>query len=163
MSYVEKNLIPGETVVYRGTRTGLPYAWVAVPAAAAIGAGVLHWWVPAGICVGLAVLVWMVVGVRRRSAEFAVTNKRVMIKLGILRRRTTETMLAKIEAVGVDQDLWGRVCNYGTITVTGSGGTRETFASIAAPLEFRRQIQAQLSRMDDDRVGTARAGAGSRR
>jgi uncharacterized membrane protein YdbT with pleckstrin-like domain len=86
-----------------------------------------------------------------------------MIKLGILRRRTTETMLTKIEAVRVDQDVWGRVCNYGTITVTGSGGTNETFANIAAPLEFRRQIQAQLSRLDDDRRNAARATIGSPR
>ena len=54
------------------------------------------------------------------SAEFAVTSRRVIISLGLLQRRTVETMLTKVEAISVDQSLNGRLFNYGTITVTGS-------------------------------------------
>jgi uncharacterized membrane protein YdbT with pleckstrin-like domain len=81
-----------------------------------------------------------------------------MIKLGILHRRTTETLLSKVENVSVDQGIWGRICNYGSITVTGTGGTREMFERIAAPLEFRRQVQAQLARLDDERRDPVRSG-----
>ena len=37
---------------------------------------------------------------------------------------------------GVDQTLFGRLLDYGTITVTGTGGTKEQFPRIATPLEF---------------------------
>lgn len=158
MSYVDKNLIPGETVIYRGSLTGLPYGWLILPVGGMIGTAIAQLWIPAAVCAGVALIMWLWIRVHLRSAEFAVTNKRVMIKLGILRRRTTETLLSKIENVSVDQGIWGRICNYGAITVTGTGGTREVFERIAGPLEFRRQVQAQLARMDDERRDPARSG-----
>ena len=48
-------------------------------------------------------------------------------------------------AVRVDQGLLGRLLGYGTIVVTGTGGTNEPFASIANPLEFRRQVQIRAA------------------
>src|ERR1700752_5018909 len=155
MSYVDKNLIQGEFVVYRGSLARLPCGWVVLPAALTIAAAVFrnyfpvgHRWLAAGILAAVTVFMWLWARIRIGSAEFAVTNRRVMIKLGVLQRRTIETMLSKVEGVAVQQDLAGRICNYGTITVTGTGGTRESFENIADPLEFRRQIQSQLARMD---------------
>jgi uncharacterized membrane protein YdbT with pleckstrin-like domain len=77
----------------------------------------------------------------RACSEFAITNRRVIIKLGLVSRRTFEMNLSKIESVNVDQSLLGRMLGYGTITIIGTGGTKETFADIAAPVEFRRQFQ----------------------
>ena len=79
------------------------------------------------------------------SSEFAVTDKRVIVKIGWIRRRTMETMLNNVEAIGADQGVMARILGFGTITVTGTGGTKETFANIARPLEFRRQVQGQIS------------------
>jgi uncharacterized membrane protein YdbT with pleckstrin-like domain len=79
---------------------------------------------------------------RYRCSEFAVTDKRVLIKTGIIQRHTLETLLSKVENISVEQSLMGRLLNYGTIQVTGTGSTKETFANIAAPLEFRKQVQA---------------------
>jgi uncharacterized membrane protein YdbT with pleckstrin-like domain len=77
----------------------------------------------------------------RLCSEFAITNRRVIIKLGLMSRRTFEMNLSKIESVNVDQSLFGRMLGYGTITIIGTGGTKETFADIAGPIEFRRQFQ----------------------
>jgi uncharacterized membrane protein YdbT with pleckstrin-like domain len=49
--------------------------------------------------------------------------------------------LSKIESVNVEQSIMGRILNYGSITIIGSGGTRETFHNIAHPLEFRKSFQ----------------------
>lgn len=161
MSYVDRYLIPDETVVYRGKLTGLPYWWAALPLVATLAAAVLHnplkGWIPAGILALVTLATWAWVRVRRAFAEFAVTNKRIMIKMGVIQLRTTEIMLSKVENVAVAQGLSGRIFNYGTITVTGTGGTRETFHDIAAPLEFRRQVQAQLARLEE-RLAPARSG-----
>jgi uncharacterized membrane protein YdbT with pleckstrin-like domain len=49
--------------------------------------------------------------------------------------------LNKIETVNVDQSIWGRIFGFGTITIVGTGGTRELVDSISKPLEFRRKFQ----------------------
>src|SRR4029077_2816860 len=69
------------------------------------------------------------------------------MKVGWIRRRSVETLLGKVEAVAVEQGIGGRLLDYGALVVTGTGGTRERFDRIAAPLEFRRQVQAQIAAM----------------
>jgi uncharacterized membrane protein YdbT with pleckstrin-like domain len=80
--------------------------------------------------------------IRRRSSEFAVTNKRVIIKLGVLTTRSMELLLSKIEGITVTQSIMGRMFGFGEIIVTGSGGTQEPFDNIQAPLDFRQAVQA---------------------
>lgn len=77
----------------------------------------------------------------RWSDEFAITNKRVVIKTGLIARRTFEMNLSKIESVNVDQSIIARILGYGTIKIVGSGGTNEIFPNIAHPLEFRKRFQ----------------------
>jgi uncharacterized membrane protein YdbT with pleckstrin-like domain len=76
-----------------------------------------------------------------KFSEFGITNKRLIIKTGILSRRTLELNLSKIESVNVNQSLLGRMLGYGSIGVIGTGGTKEYFVSIKNPLEFRRKFQ----------------------
>jgi hypothetical protein len=49
--------------------------------------------------------------------------------------------LNKIESVNVDQTIMGRLLDYGSITIIGTGGTRESFPDIAAAVEFRKKFQ----------------------
>ena len=55
--------------------------------------------------------------------------------------KTLEMNLTKIESVNVDQSILGRILGYGTITIIGTGGTRESFHDISSPLLFRRKFQ----------------------
>jgi uncharacterized membrane protein YdbT with pleckstrin-like domain len=129
---------------------------VAVPLIACVVCLAHKWWLAGGAAGALTVLVAFATWVKLSTSEFAVTNKRVIVKVGAINRRTVELMLSKVEGVSVDQTLAGRMGNYGTVRITGTGGTREAFDEIADPLEFRRQLQAQLSRMEDDRLQALR-------
>ena len=73
--------------------------------------------------------------------EFAITNKRVIIKTGLISRKTFEMNHSKIESVNVDQGILGRILGYGTIRIVGSGGTKEVFPKIQNPLVFRKKFQ----------------------
>lgn len=147
MSYIDRNLISGERVVYR-TRLhwllfALPVLFIVVvllPLAWFLANGSRQdlAWLP--IALGVAALLAAVV--KRQSSDFAVTNKRVMMKTGVLATRSIELLLGKIEAIAVNQGLLGRMLGYGDIVVTGSGGTREAFSNIQGPLEFRRAVQS---------------------
>jgi uncharacterized membrane protein YdbT with pleckstrin-like domain len=85
--------------------------------------------------------------IRRLATEVAVSNKRVLIKRGLLSRRSIEVLLPKVESIGVDESFLGRMLGYGTVIVRGRGGTFETFDKIAHPNELRRQVQQQTGRL----------------
>ncbi len=164
MSYVDEHLLPGERVVYRAHLHWMAFHWsillVVLAVAVAIGGQLVQttpavdpWklWVPAALA-ALALLFAIGPYLKRSSSEFAVTDKRVLVKVGLLQRDSLETLLSKVEAISVDQTVWGRMLGYGTITIVGTGGTRETFERIAAPLEFRRQVQTQIVANEDRRA-----------
>ena len=70
----------------------------------------------------------------------------MFIKIGFLRRRTLDLFLRLVEAILVDQSVMGRILNYGSVTLTGTGGVRETFGNISNPLEFRRRVQGEAAK-----------------
>ena len=126
MPYVEQTLLPGEHVVHCGE---------------------IHWaiFLPGIILlplfgIGLILLLWALV--RKLTSELAVTDQRVIIKVGLISRKTIEMNLAKIENIQVDQPILGRILGYGTITVVGTGGTHEPFSCIVDPLAFRNAVHA---------------------
>ena len=142
MSYVDNSLIPDEQVVFRARLNRIIFFPPLV--LLAISIWLFAYSVPLGAEVVLAVtILWgLVKYVDYASSEFAVTNKRVIIKVGVLRRRTLEMLNTKVEAVAVNQGILGRIFGYGDIVVTGTGGTNEPFNGISSPLEFRRAVQA---------------------
>ncbi len=116
--YVANNLIPGERVEYETT-----YHWVIFLSFRAI------------------FTLFIAPIMDRYTDEFAITNKRVVIKTGLISRKTVELNLNKIESVNVDQTIMGRIFGFGNITIIGIGGTHEFFLNIRKPLEFRRKFQ----------------------
>jgi uncharacterized membrane protein YdbT with pleckstrin-like domain len=86
----------------------------------------------------------LIVAARFYSSEFAITNKRVIAKTGLIRRHSIEVYLDKIEAVEVSQGIAGRILGYGTIVVTGTGGTKDPIPMIPAPLLFKKKIQNEV-------------------
>lgn len=149
MSYVDSSLMPGEKVVHRTHLHKIMFFWPCVLALLAIAAGLWILVHPAyhmgiaGISFLIAIGFLLSPYIHYKTSEFAVTNKRVIVKIGLIQRQTLETLLQKIEAIAVDQTILGRILNYGTITITGTGGTRESFYNIADPLTFRRSVQEE--------------------
>jgi uncharacterized membrane protein YdbT with pleckstrin-like domain len=70
---------------------------------------------------------------------YAVTNKRVIIKTGVISRRTVELVLAKCEGIQVIQSVAGRIFGYGSIVVT-TGGATNCYYYVANPYRFKRAI-----------------------
>ncbi len=79
-----------------------------------------------------------VVYVRYQSTEIAVTNRRIVVKLGLISRRTVEINVNKIESVQVAQGILGRLFDFGTLVIAGTGTTHEPLQGIADPIGFRR-------------------------
>lgn len=79
-----------------------------------------------------------------KTSEFAVTSRRVISKTGFIRRNITEILLTKIESVGVKQNILGRILGFGTIKITGTGGTHQKVSAITDPLTTRKKINQVL-------------------
>ena len=155
MSYIKSQLLPGEQIRYRGHLHRIIFVPAGAFAVLAVLALVIamqsgDWPLFWGLAIpALVAYVWA--QIIYTTSEFAITNKRVVIKVGWLRRRTVETMLSKVEGINVDQSVLGRLLGYGSIVITGTGGTAEPFRNIGNPFEFRRQVQAQVSAAEDER------------
>jgi uncharacterized membrane protein YdbT with pleckstrin-like domain len=166
MSYVEKHLIEGETIIYE-TRLhwivligpillGLLFGLIALAmfvlsARTTNGESVKS---QSLLTVGAACLVLALIfifrGILVRNAtEMTVTNKRVFVKVGLAARRTIELLLSRVESIGVEESVMGRMLGYGTVIVHGTGGTPEIFNMIAHPLEFRTQVQQQIEKSQE--------------
>jgi uncharacterized membrane protein YdbT with pleckstrin-like domain len=167
MSYVEKSLVPGETLLYEtrhhwmvligpvvlGSVFGVLAVGLLIEAIAAkngtgLAAQASSTEIEAMVIVGVFLLVvcfvMLAYGIAKRNAtEMAVTNKRVLIKTGLGSRRTLDLMLSRVESIGVEETVFGRMLGYGSVVVRGTGGTPEPFLMIAHPQEFRRAVQEQ--------------------
>jgi uncharacterized membrane protein YdbT with pleckstrin-like domain len=153
MGFVDENLLTGETVVYRAH---VHWKVFVLPLFFFLAALVLFgsslgsdgsslgkgFAIVGCILLAPALIIGIERWIRFSASEFAVTNRRVLIKVGVIRRHSVELLLEKVEGIGIEQSMTGRLLNFGSIIVTGTGGTRETFHEISAPLEFRRQVQA---------------------
>jgi signal transduction histidine kinase len=165
MSYVESNLVPGETVIYQ-TRLHwivmlghmiMGIFLLALPGAVLLYYAFAHTEIDprtlqimkiGGIALIVGGVIVILVGMVRRSAtEMAVTNRRVVIKTGLASRKTIEMMLNKVESIEVSEPAAGRMLGYGSIVVIGTGGTPEPFHKMAHPLEFRSQVQQQIEKL----------------
>jgi len=146
VSYIDENLLPDEHVVCRAELHWIIFA----RAILVLVVGLVLVFVPRIGQAGLVVLLLGVVMlvppfVAYRTTELGVTNKRVIVKTGLVRRRTLELLLRQVEAILVDQSLLGRLFGFGSITLTGTGGVREIFHRVRGPLELRRRIQGQVA------------------
>jgi uncharacterized membrane protein YdbT with pleckstrin-like domain len=153
MGYIEHNLLVGEEVVYRAKKHWKVFLLPSLFLLAGLGFFISSLFYQQTVALpilgaalsGLAIIFSIGPLIEYQSSEFAVTNKRVLIKVGFIRRHSLELLLNKVEGIGVDQGILGRIFNYGTMSVIGTGGTRESFKDIARPLEFRKQVQSRVA------------------
>lgn len=131
-SYVEGALVSGERIVHVG-HISLWSMWHLIVLGVVLTP-----------LFGVGLIVLAVAYVRYKSVELAVTTKRVIVKHGFIRRQTVEMNLAKVESIQVEQGVLGRMFNFGTLIVAGTGTSHTPLAGIADPMGFRKAfIEAQ--------------------
>ena len=144
-SYTKRNLLHNEEVRYKAS---------------------LHWiifvpailWTTLGVVLGDTEFTWIIVIIalvsfvrallRRLGSEFMLTNKRVVLRQGIISRKTVEIILAKCEGVSVDQSILGRILGFGTLVVT-TGGATSRCDFVKSPVTFRNRVNAEIDAFYD--------------
>jgi uncharacterized membrane protein YdbT with pleckstrin-like domain len=151
MRYIDESLAPGETIIARGKWPTLFWvgAWAALLLLGIIVVGIF-------IFAGMAI--------KMMTTDFAVTNRRVILKEGWLNRKTHELAVESVEGVSLDQSIWARIFGYGRVVVTGTGEAMIVFPPMAHPVDFRRAIESartdcggEVHLARDDRAALERA------
>jgi Bacterial PH domain len=147
MSYVQRVLQPGEVVRHTAAIHWIVYWPAALCIIAAIAVLIWAGALPYGLAYWLAALLGLVavLFLAREwlgwwTTEIAVTNLRVIYKTGLIKRKTNEMHMDKVESVQVDQSILGRLLDYGAVTIAGTGTGIEDIRMIRHPIELRNSI-----------------------
>lgn len=124
--YIENALIKDEKIIYTGNITLCSLSPLII-----LGFLLLAVY-------GIGLLFWIVAFIRYKTTELAFSNKRVIAKFGFISRHTIELNISKVESIQVNQGILGRIFNYGTLIVSGSGNPQAPIPGISNPMEFRR-------------------------
>ena len=87
------------------------------------------------------------------TSEYGVTTRRVLGKTGLVRIRSVDILLQKVEAVKLEQGVLGRIFDFEDLIVTGTGGTVEVLTDVPNPMGVRNAIQEQVAR-DSQEMGS---------
>ncbi len=148
MGYVDRNLLSDERILFHTRKHYIIFFPAAVMTVLSIiltsymhGNRILAIveWVPWVI----ALILWCYEGLEYFFSEFAVTNKRVMMREGLLTRHTNEVRLATISQVNVDQSLIGQLLDYGSVSINAFGAF-DAYSLIAHPVTFQQCVNEQV-------------------
>jgi membrane protein YdbS with pleckstrin-like domain len=153
MSYVRSVLQPGEKVILIGRLSWIVYHRAILLLIVGIILIVLErilWGettvvilITAALFGALTIMAAIQGWFARWITEIAVTDRRVIYKRGFINRHTIEMNMDKVATVDVDQSVLGRLLNYGTVTVQGTGMSFEPLRRIESPLALRNAIIAK--------------------
>ena len=94
------------------------------------------------ICLIILIVLYLVVTlIEIYVTEYAITNKRVISKKGLIVRNVAEMNLGSIEGVNLKQGIFGRIFNFGSINISGRGTSTVEFSEVDKPVEIRKQIK----------------------
>ena len=136
MSYIEQSLSTGEKI--EGLFKLHWFAWIPI----------FIWIILGFVTLGITWLIAIYEFLRLKFLEQGVTNKRVILKRGIISRTTEEMKLKSIETVEINQGIFGRIFGFGTVKITGRGISDLVFKGIDDPMSVKRQIESISNPVD---------------
>jgi uncharacterized membrane protein YdbT with pleckstrin-like domain len=146
MSYIQRSLLPEEKILYYTKPHYVIFypvllwlvfaAWFLTSNVVPILFGYLFLVMSLFICISELI--------SYNCSEYVITSKRVIMKVGFIRRKSFELFLDRIEGNYVEQSIIGRILGFGTIIVGGIGGAKDPFLYVPNPIEFRNKMQQQM-------------------
>ena len=137
--YVEQNLNKNEVIVKKAELNPLQliFAWVF---------GLLFSWL-------LLIPVFKAIAttITYLNTELAITNKRIVGKVGFINSNSLDAPLNKVQNVAVSNGLFGKIFNYGNVKITTDDGAFH-FAGIKTTDAFKGMVMAQIDQAEEDRI-----------
>lgn len=137
--YVENNLGKNETIVKKANLNGLFLlgTWIK---------GILFCWL-----LLIPLIKAIIATVKFTHIELAITNKRVVGKVGVANTNSLDAPLNKIQNASVSQPFFGKIFNYGVVRIDTAAGKFE-FPAVKNAENFKGMLMAQIDQYEEDRV-----------
>lgn len=138
MSYVEQNLGKNEKIVRKMDKNAL---------------GLVGTWIPGILLCFLIVPLVKAIAktIMFSKVELAITNKRVIGKVGVIKTDSLDAPLNKIQNVSVKYTFWGKIFNSGIVNINTAAGEL-AFYYVKNADAFKSAIMAQIDQYEEDRV-----------
>ena len=151
MSYIDSNLLPDEQILFRTKKHLIIFIYPLLVTAVAVYTNTYMLANPFLFKLAfapwlVALIFWSYVGLEYQYSDFAVTNKRIMMREGFFVRHTNEMRLATVSQVNIGQSLLGQFLNYGTVVINAFGSF-DAFTVIANPGAFQKAVNTQLDKI----------------
>lgn len=95
------------------------------------------WWLPRDI-------------IRYSKTKLTVSDKRVCGHTGLINTEELDCPLDKVTGVKIKQGIMGKICNYGTVSITTAANTF-VFDAIAKPTHLRSVLMQQVDKAEEDK------------
>lgn len=137
--YVENNLNKNEVIVQKAQLNALYLVktWVV---------GILFCWL-----LLIPLIKAIIATIKHCHIDLAVTNKRVLGKVGVFNTITIDLPLNKIQSVTAVSKLAGKIFNYGTVVVTSAAG-EVPFPGIKNANAFKGTVMNQIEEYEEQRM-----------
>lgn len=150
MSYIKDSLAKNEVII-----TYFDYHWVNFFKYILYGAAAVLVSVLVNSTIGFSLWVilieFLVLGIivafpsiTISSTDMGVTNKRVILKTGLISRNSEEMRISSIETVEVKQTILQRILGSGHVHITGKGVSDLVFRNVKNPMEVKVAIENAL-------------------
>lgn len=95
-----------------------------------------------GWTIGAIAVIWeFVVWLTYQFSFLNIKKNRIVMCSGILVRQTVDIPMSKVESIDIRQSILGSILQYGSLVITGTGGTRQSINFLNKPLTCRRYIE----------------------
>lgn len=96
---------------------------------------------------GGLMFLWFVGGalLRRSAMQVRLTDRYLVLQTGLVSRHSSTVMLNRVESLDVDQNLWQRLCGYGTLTIRGTGSEDLRLRGIGDPAGFQAEARKAIN------------------
>lgn len=99
---------------------------------------------PTFVLAGIALIWIFMTWVTYFFSSLTIKKNQVILRTGIIVRQTVDIPIDKIESIDIRQSIIGSVFRYGSVIITGTGGTKHLINFLCRPLTCRRYIEQQM-------------------
>lgn len=144
MSYINKQLLSGEEVLFRTSKHWIVYfptfIWLLLTA---LSYHLKVFQYAEIVPIFITGVMFIINSIDFLFSEYAITNQRIMMKEGFIWRKSIETVLSSIARSELNQTILGRILGFGQINIFGFGGSN-SYGNINRSTEFQKCLQQRL-------------------
>lgn len=102
--------------------------------------------------IGIGIVFFLLCVLEKINSEIGITNRRVVMSYGIIRKTTLDLFIHQVESAQMRQGILGRFLGYGDIILVGTGSTRGKYAFLTDPMKFKSALFYFLSTKNEART-----------